>query len=251
MIAALPPLCSSSMKAVLPRGLEVDVCLLHVLCLILLHKLIALPFGGHHLVAVVSNELLWSLRRTTTWWNTGGEWRNSVKRLNGGSRLLAGRGGVSCYRLRCRPTCTCRRHKVTTVEETKLVLFTAGHNGVSHFSRMVSFSFWSATEERLFPWFTWAQEGHEVKPLKLTKQEGVGSETEAAHLWAAGTHIKGRWTELDVTLDYEAHSFLHISFGNRQGTARLRQAAFGEHLQQVFLLVLPTRRWFLEGKNTQ
>lgn len=50
------------MKAVLPRRLQVDICLLHLLRLILLHKLIAFPFGGHHLVAVVSNELLWSLR---------------------------------------------------------------------------------------------------------------------------------------------------------------------------------------------
>lgn len=65
MIAALPGLCSSSMEAVLPRGLEVDVRLLHVLRLVLLHKLIALPLGGHHLVAVVSDEFLWSLRKTT------------------------------------------------------------------------------------------------------------------------------------------------------------------------------------------
>lgn len=51
------------MKAVLPGGLQVDVGLLHLLRLVLLHKLIALPFGGHHLVAVVSDELLWSLRK--------------------------------------------------------------------------------------------------------------------------------------------------------------------------------------------
>lgn len=50
------------MKAVLPRGFQVDVRLLHLIGLVLLHKLVALPFGGHHLVAVVSNELLWSLR---------------------------------------------------------------------------------------------------------------------------------------------------------------------------------------------
>lgn len=64
MIAALPSLCSSSMKAVLPCWLEVDVRLLHVLRLVLLHKLIALSFGGHHLVAVVSDEFLWSLWRS-------------------------------------------------------------------------------------------------------------------------------------------------------------------------------------------
>lgn len=50
------------MKAVLPRGFQVDVGLLHLLRLVLLHELIALPFGGHYLVAVVSNQLLWSLR---------------------------------------------------------------------------------------------------------------------------------------------------------------------------------------------
>lgn len=50
------------MKAVLPRRFQVDVGLLHLLRLVLLHKLIALPFGGHYLVAVVSNQLLWSLR---------------------------------------------------------------------------------------------------------------------------------------------------------------------------------------------
>lgn len=53
------------MKAVLPCWLEVDVRLLHVLRLVLLHKLIALSFGGHHLVAVVSDEFLWSLWKST------------------------------------------------------------------------------------------------------------------------------------------------------------------------------------------
>lgn len=40
------------------------------------------------------------------------------------------------------------------------------HNSVTHFSRMLSFSFWSATEEMLFPWFTWAQR----MPWKQTAQ---------------------------------------------------------------------------------
>lgn len=43
------------MEPVLPRRLQVDVRLLHVLCLVLLHQLIPLAFCGHHLVAVVTN----------------------------------------------------------------------------------------------------------------------------------------------------------------------------------------------------
>lgn len=85
------------------------------------------------------------------------------------------------------------------------------------------------------------------KLLKLTKPQRVG----LGHLRAAGTHIKRRRAELDVTLNDEAHSFLHVTFGNGQGAAGLGQAAFGEHLQQVLLLVLPPRCWFLDGNNTR
>lgn len=49
------------MESVLSCRLEIDIRLLHVLCLVFLHKLIALSFCGYHLVAVVPNELLWSL----------------------------------------------------------------------------------------------------------------------------------------------------------------------------------------------
>lgn len=50
------------MEPVLPRRLQVDVRLLHVLCLVLLHQLIPLALCGHHLVAVVTNKFLWSLQ---------------------------------------------------------------------------------------------------------------------------------------------------------------------------------------------
>lgn len=60
-IAALTRLWSSSMEPVLPRRLQVNVSLLHVLRLVLLHQLVPLTFGGHDLVAMVTNKFLWSL----------------------------------------------------------------------------------------------------------------------------------------------------------------------------------------------
>lgn len=49
----------------------------------------------------------------------------------------------------------------------------------------------------------------------------------------------GRGAELDVPLYDKAHGLPHVSFGDRQGAASLRQTALGKHLQQVLLLGLP------------
>lgn len=70
--------------------------------------------------------------------------------------------------------------------------------------------------------------------------------TVAAIVCVAETHIKRRGAELDIALNDKAHSFLHVSFGNRQGTASLRQTTLRKHLQQVLLLSLPPRHWWLD-----
>ena len=64
----------------------------------------------------------------------------------------------------------------------------------------------------------------------------------------AGTHIERGGTQLDVSLDDEAHGLLHVSPSDGQGAAGLRQTTLGEHLQQVLLLCLPIRHWTLPGK---
>lgn len=43
------------MESVLPCRLDVDIRLLHVLCLVFLYELVSLSFCGDHLVAVVPN----------------------------------------------------------------------------------------------------------------------------------------------------------------------------------------------------
>ena len=65
---------------------------------------------------------------------------------------------------------------------------------------------------------------------------------------AAGAHIERGGAQLDVSLDDEPHGLLHVTPGDGQGAAGLRQATLGEHLQKVLLLGLPTRHWTLPGE---
>lgn len=62
-------------------------------------------------------------------------------------------------------------------------------------------------------------------------------------LFIEETHIKRDVAELYITLYDQAYSFLHVSFGNAQGTSGLGQTTFWEHLQQVLLLGFPLRHW--------
>lgn len=122
---------------------------------------------------------------------------------------------------------------------------------LTYFSRMLSLSFWSANEEILFPWFTWGNTihllftrgniCHQIRLLTYTKTETV-----TVFLCIEETHINRSGAELDIALYNKAHSFLHVSFGNRKGTAGLGQTTFGKHLQQVLLLGLPLGHWHLE-----
>lgn len=72
----------------------------------------------------------------------------------------------------------------------------------------------------------------------------------AVFLCVPETHIKRTGAELDIALYDKAHSFLHVSFGNRKGTASLGQTALGKHLKQVLLLGLPLRYWWLHKAHT-
>lgn len=126
-------------------------------------------------------------------------------------------------------------------KNVRLVISAHVNNDLTHFSRMLSFSFWSASVEILFPWFT-LERGH----YKMRWKESSWHERQRCGLCVAEPHIERWWTELDVALDDKAHSLLHVSLGNRQGTASLRQATLRKHLQQVLLLGLPPRGWRLD-----
>lgn len=110
---------------------------------------------------------------------------------------------------------------------------------VTHFSSMLSFSFWSASKEMLFPWFAFAEEHDNVR-------QNRHHTAERRCVWCvAEPHIERRWAELDVPLDDETHRFLHVPLGNGQSAASLWQATLWKHLQQVLLLGLPTPCWWL------
>lgn len=49
------------MKSVFTGRIEADEGLLHLLRLLLLHKVVPFPFGGHHLVSVVTHKLFGGL----------------------------------------------------------------------------------------------------------------------------------------------------------------------------------------------
>lgn len=96
---------------------------------------------------------------------------------------------------------------------------------------MLSFSFWSASEEILFPWFTWSN--NSISSLTNAHVRTVNI------IKALETHVKRSGAELHIPLNDKAHRFLHVSFGNRQSTASLWQTALWKHLQQVLFLGLP------------
>ena len=49
------------MESVFTSRLDADVSLLHLLGLLLFHKVVTLSFGGHHLVAVITHKLFGGL----------------------------------------------------------------------------------------------------------------------------------------------------------------------------------------------
>lgn len=56
------------------------------------------------------------------------------------------------------------------------------------------------------------------------------------------THVE-RWgaCKLDISLNNETNSFLHVTFSNRQCTSGLSHTAFRKHLEKMLLLVIPRR----------
>ena len=158
--------------------------------------------------------------------------------------LLGQQDGVFCYHRHCPQACTYREETKSLRLEKKEVNSTLERIKAifTHFSRMLSLSFWSASEEILFPWLTWG------KRTPLNQTQGRKRQTwkgMAVSLCVPETHVKRTGAELDIALYDKAHSFLHVSFGNREGTASLRQTTLGKHLKQVLLLGLPLRYWWL------
>lgn len=108
---------------------------------------------------------------------------------------------------------------------------------ITYFSSMLSFSFWSASEEIPFPWFPWSDRTASVHKQTSMYAQWISPET----------HVKRSGAELHVPLNDEAHRFLHVSFGDGQSTASLWQTALWKHLQQVLFLGLPLRLWQLNA----
>lgn len=49
------------MKAVFACWFKANISLFHFLCFIFLDQMVALSLGSHHLIAMVTHQLLWSL----------------------------------------------------------------------------------------------------------------------------------------------------------------------------------------------